>query len=772
MPPSDAGQEELNPPQLQNPPPVPQPQRIRPRQAFQFAPDDMLNPFQTPQRPGLGPANWNLGAIRNGNHSAMPGRHDRSAPHFDGHPLSLKRFFDEIDYLGDSRGLLPSEKIQHTLRYLDYHEYETWKSRPSAQGLDWEAFKRDITSLYPGADEDRRYTLVDLELLADKQARQPMRSRYQFGEYYRQFVTVSDWLLAHNEISLRERNNIFLSGFDTEFREKLTSRLRLKNPDHPLHQAWRLEDVADAARFFLSSNSAASDPTSHPAPQSFPQPRFESPAPSFAPASRYTTPAPAAAPSTRETFDMSSLEQFMVSDAFLSKLADKLGSARGNNSPRPPMPPSNSSAPRAPRAYGCVGCLDPNHYHQSCPVIADYITRGVCKRNEYNQVVLMDGTLITNRVAPGRCIRERLDNWLQSQNRVSTNIVEAYPASHAEQYSYTIPDPRETLISEVSAAELEELRQLDAVAVATLKRAEDIRKRVGNGVKSKAGPGVTTRSTAKASNAHHSIPSATPTQRPTNPVPAPNPIANPSSTNPQFRFKTPIEDPAIVQRVVEKGMEGTVTLTQRELLAIAPDVRKIVKDQLTTRKVALEGASVSFVEEAQNEDSQAAATLIQSTSPPASDLIVAEHSVELRTLPVTLEGRLEVDAILDEGSQIIGLRRDLWEKLGLPIHSDKVMVMESANKSTNKTMGLLQNLRVSIGDCDFYLQVQVVDNTSYDMLLGRPFLTLAQANTRHFTNGDSHITLVDPNSHSIITVPTRPRIRNAPPGFHNTPSDF
>ncbi|KAJ3565953.1 hypothetical protein NP233_g7310 [Leucocoprinus birnbaumii] len=762
---SDAGDERTN---LQNPPPLRQPPRFRP--AFNFAPDDMLNPFQTPQRPGLGPATWNLGGIRNtGNNSmGMPGRHDRSAPHFDGHPLSLKRFFDEIDYLGDSRGLLPSEKIQHTLRYLDYHEYETWKSRPSAQGLDWEAFKKEITSLYPGADEDRRYTLVDLELLADKQARQPMRSRYQFGEYYRQFVTISDWLVARNEISLRERNNIFLSGFDTEFRERLTSRLRLKNPDHPLHQAWRLEDVADAARFFLSSNSAASDPTTLSAPQSLTQPRFESPAPSFAPPSRHTTPAPAGAPAARETFDMSSLEQFMVSDAFLSKLADKLGNNRGNNSPRPSagMPTPNSSAPRAPRGYGCIGCLDPNHYHQSCPVIADYIARGVCKRNEYNQVVLMDGTLITNRVAPGRCIKERLDNWLQnqSQHRVSTNIVEAYPASHADQYSYTIPDPRETLISEVSVAELEELRQLDAVAVATLKRAEDIRKRVGNGVKPKAGPGVTTRSAAKASNAHPNIPSS-------NPAPIPNSNTNPPSTNPQFRFKTPIEDPAIVQRVVEKGMEGTVTLTQRELLAIAPDVRKLVKDQLTTRKVALEGTSVTMVEELRNEDLPVPSTFIQSTASP-TDLIVAEHSVELRTLPVTLEGRLEVDAILDEGSQIIGLRRDLWEKLGLPIHSDKVMVMESANKSTNKTMGLLRNLRVSIGDCDFYLQAQVVDNTSYDMLLGRPFLTLAQANTRHFTNGDSHITLVDPNSHSIITVPTRPRVRNAPPGFHSTPSDF
>jgi len=77
-------------------------------------------------------------------------------------------------------------------------------------------------------------------------------------------------------------------------------------------------------------------------------------------------------------------------------------------------------------------------------------------------------------------------------------------------------------------------------------------------------------------------------------------------------------------------------------------------------------------------------------------------------------------------------------------------------------MGLLPNLRVTIRNCDFYLQVQVIDDTSYEILLGRPFLTLAQANTRHFSNGDSHITLVDPNSQAVITIPTQPRIHSSP----------
>lgn len=147
-----------------------------------------------------------------------------------------------------------------------------------------------------------------------------------------------------------------------------------------------MESITEAARFLLSSNAAASNLV--PVPTIQPQPHFESPTPSYAPQSQFATPAPVMP--ARETFDMSSLEQFMVS-----------------------APSSNNSTPRAPgRAYGCIACLDPSHYHQSCPVIADYITRGI------------------NRVAPGRSVKERLDNWLKAQGqKVSTNIVEAFPAS-------------------------------------------------------------------------------------------------------------------------------------------------------------------------------------------------------------------------------------------------------------------------------------------------------------------------------------------------------
>ena len=41
-----------------------------------------------------------------------------------------------------------------------------------------------------------------------------------------------------------------------------------------------------------------------------------------------------------------------------------------------------------------------------------------------------------------------------------------------------------------------------------------------------------------------------------------------------------------------------------------------------------------------------------------------------------------------------------------------------------------------------------------------PFLTLTEANTRHFLNGDSQITLQDPNTRATIMITTKPRKRD------------
>jgi len=98
----------------------------------------------------------------------------------------------------------------------------------------------------------------------------------------------------------------------------------------------------------------------------------------------------------------------------------------------------------------------------------------------------MDGTLVTTRLAPGKCIKERIDNWLKScaPPTVSTNIVEAVSTTPLSLTSDILS--QEVCTSEVSPADLEELRLLDTVAVSTLKQADTIRKRISEASKAKS----------------------------------------------------------------------------------------------------------------------------------------------------------------------------------------------------------------------------------------------------------------------------------------------
>ena len=197
---------------------------------------------------------------------------------------------------------------------------------------------------------------------------------------------------------------------------------------------------------------------------------------------------------------MLSLEQYMVSDAFVSKLANKLGLNK-TIAHSPNSSGQHTSRPHQPHPDGCVSCLDPFHYHQSCPIIANYISRGLCKRDNMKCVVLMDGTLVTTRLAPGKCIKECIDNWLKSQAppTVSTNIIEAISTTSLSATSDILS--QEVCLGNVTPADLEELHLLDTVAVLTLKQADSIRKQISEASKVKSTLYPATRAAVKTGKA-------------------------------------------------------------------------------------------------------------------------------------------------------------------------------------------------------------------------------------------------------------------------------
>ncbi|KAJ3571154.1 hypothetical protein NP233_g3931 [Leucocoprinus birnbaumii] len=729
-----------------------QPQPI-PAQQFRYP------PFQMPQQP---PQQIPAGFQNYPHTRHMPGRFDRSAPQFDGDPRSLRRFFDEIDLLARDCGLSQRDTITHTLRYLGTNNYDIWASQPSASGDDWLRFKADITALYPGAEESARYTVTDLENFVEISAASPMQDRLQFGDYYRKFVTITAYLTGRGVLSHRERNKYFMSGFHITFRQQLRNQLRMQNPLHPLDEPWDIHTVERAARFLLEGTSTGGILNSSISPSThLPRPIHNS------------TIAPVI-PVPRETFDMTSLEQFFTSDAFINRLAGRIAAPTHNNTQPSYSSPTRQNPSDRRENWACGFCSDPNHMFRACERLNEYLSRGLCRKNESGQLCMPDGTIITRQVAPGRNMKERIDNWHQQRtsqpSRVQANLLEVFPLQRStENASTALPNPTTSSIPFPNDHVDEELRRLEAIVLATQKRQDELKKRKGISNKPQNAPQQSVQ-IPNRSQPPPTIPTSPPIPSTSKPSHNPNPSTpsaqdmSKSVSKPQYRNAAAIEDPKTIQDVAQRSLEGTITITTKELYAIAPEVRNHVRSQINPHRIPNTTSTlVSLQENNPSSDQNISEVLVNhiphSSSPP---LVVANPAESLRTIPLELDGKFTVEAILDEGSQIVALRRDLWEKLGSPVHCKDAIVMESANATTEPTLGLIRDLPVRIGTCTLYLQVQVIENAPYEMLLGRPFLTLTQACTHHYPNGHSHLTLIDPNTRESVTIPTQPRIRSSP----------
>ncbi|EJD32949.1 hypothetical protein AURDEDRAFT_41517, partial [Auricularia subglabra TFB-10046 SS5] len=112
------------------------------------------------------------------------------------------------------------------------------------------------------------------------------------------------------------------------------------------------------------------------------------------------------------------------------------------------------------------------------------------------------------------------------------------------------------------------------------------------------------------------------------------------------------------------------------------------------------------------------------------------------------------EGIIDSGAMLVIISRQFWEDLGKPIDITRRMSLEAANNTTAPTLGLCANLEVKVAGISFFLQAHVVEDAPFSLLLGRPFLSLANACEEHRGDGMSILTLHDPNSDRAARIPT------------------
>ena len=100
---------------------------------------------------------------------------------------------------------------------------------------------------------------------------------------------------------------------------------------------------------------------------------------------------------------------------------------------------------------------------------------------------------------------------------------------------------------------------------------------------------------------------------------------------------------------------------------------------------------------------------------------VAQESYALRMVFPLINGMTCEESILDGGSQIVSMSKAATKGLWL-IWDPKVLIhMQSADGQFEKSLGLARNVPFKFRTIVVYLQVHVIKEPAYKVLLGRPF---------------------------------------------------
>jgi hypothetical protein len=264
---------------------------------------------------------------------------------------------------------------------------------------------------------------------------------------------------------------------------------------------------------------------------------------------------------------------------------------------------------------------------------------------------------------------------------------------------------------------------------------------------------------------------------------------------PGFKNRAPLQSDERAKDLVQDALKNTICITTEDLLNVSEPMRQELKKLLMKKR--MEKKSVTFAAEVdfENDTSEAMETISAERLPGATaeilaedangmskgsvvvsdpvmqylnalapgekpkSVVVAAESYALRTVYPLINAVGEVESLLDPGSQIVSMSRAVATALQVTWDPDIVVHMESANKSLEKTLGLAKNVPFVFGPITVYLQVHVIENAAYKVLLGRPFDTITESVVKNSKDGSQSLTLTDLNTGERCVMHTHERGR-------------
>ena len=269
-----------------------------------------------------------------------------------------------------------------------------------------------------------------------------------------------------------------------------------------------------------------------------------------------------------------------------------------------------------------------------------------------------------------------------------------------------------------------------------------------------------------------------------------------------YKHLAPIENVKNEEQALDSLLKAPVTISAEVLMSISPGVRQELFKALAKKKVPVQSAQnrkVTIVEEVDEDappvkinknesklekidlnDLNIRATFMCTTeddgiipkgsivltdpveqylqgldsSETPKEIYVSKESHALKTIYPVINKYGQVESLLDGGSQIVSMDSEVAKKLAIPWDPDITIQMQSANRTVERTLGLARNVPFNFGGITIYLQVHVIKDPAYKVLLGRPFDVLTGSVVINSTDGGQTVTITDPNSGKRAMLPT------------------
>ena len=261
-----------------------------------------------------------------------------------------------------------------------------------------------------------------------------------------------------------------------------------------------------------------------------------------------------------------------------------------------------------------------------------------------------------------------------------------------------------------------------------------------------------------------------------------------SKTSPSYKNRAPVEVGLDVEKLVESVLDMEIRVPLRSLAGASGAIQKEIRKQVTKARLPVEtNDAEALMQETETEVTIRVEDLTVSsfmTIESSQDEIpegylvandpvlqyLAEHGIEkvdnlvvgkstepLRSIYGKINEVGQEELLLDGGSMIVSMAKKVAVQLGLTWDPSIRIRMESSTNHWVRTLGMARNTKFSIGGLTFFLQVHILEDPPYRVLLGRPFETLASTNIQTNEDGTSEVVMTDPNTKKIAVVPTYER---------------